>query len=188
VREVRSKTFFFDRGGRAPAASMLKQELAFIKAVSTLQVTPALLRELRTALSTRKRRTVVPVGIRGGAPGVGPRTSQSPLSRLAGKRKGNELANTGDSMEPAIRRQHLTLGPRLCPQNHHPRANRRSTTAGSSVHPREGRHTRPFWPGPQHRFIQVGRSSPQPWIRTRLNPLSQLRQQPGACPTTCPGL
>jgi hypothetical protein len=52
---------------------MLKQEeLAFIKAVSTLQVTPGLLRELRTELSTRKRRTVVPAGIRGRAPGGGP--------------------------------------------------------------------------------------------------------------------
>ena len=47
---------------------MLKQEeLAFIKAISTLQVTPALLRELRTALSSRKRRTVVSAGIRGRA-------------------------------------------------------------------------------------------------------------------------
>ena len=83
---------------------MLKQEeLAFIKAVSTLQVTPALLRELRTALSTRNR-TVVPARFRGRAPGGGPRTSQRPPSRQAGKRKANELANSGDSMEPAIRR------------------------------------------------------------------------------------
>ena len=82
---------------------MLKQELAFIKAVSTLQVTPALLKELKTALSTRKR-TVMPAGIRGRAPGGGPRTTQRPPSRLTGKRKANELANSGDSMEPAIRR------------------------------------------------------------------------------------
>jgi hypothetical protein len=49
---------------------MLKQEeLASIKAVSSLQVTPALLRELRSALFARKRRTVVPAGFRGRAPG-----------------------------------------------------------------------------------------------------------------------
>ena len=59
-----------DGGGRAPAAAMLKQEeLASIKAVSSLQVTPALLRELRSALFARKRRTVVPAGFRGRAPG-----------------------------------------------------------------------------------------------------------------------
>ena len=166
---------------------MLKQELAFIKAISTLQVTPALLRELRTALSTRKRRTVVPAGSRGRAPGGGPRTSQRPPSRQAGKRKANELANSGTQWRLPLGAQHLTLGPRPYPQNH-PRENRRPTAAGSSAHPREGRQTRPFWPGPQHRFTQVGRSNPQPWIRTRPNPLSQLRQQPRACPTTCSGL
>ena len=41
-----------DRRRTAPAAAMLRQEeLAFIKAMSTLQVTPALLKELRMALS-----------------------------------------------------------------------------------------------------------------------------------------
>ena len=46
----------------------------------------------------------MPAEIRGRAPGGGPRTSQRPPSRLAGKRKANELANSGDSMEPAIKR------------------------------------------------------------------------------------
>jgi hypothetical protein len=105
VYEECAANHFSNRGRRAPAAAMLKQEeLAFIKAVSTLQVTPALLRELRTALTTRKRRTVVPAGFRGRAPGGGPRTSQRPPGRLAGKRKANELANSGESMEPPIRR------------------------------------------------------------------------------------
>ena len=188
VYEECAANLFTNRGRRAPAAAMLKQEeLAFINAVSTLQVTPALLREQRTALSTRKRRTVVPAGFRGRAPGGGPRTSQRPPSRQAGKRKAKELQTRGTQWSLPLGTQHLMLGPRPYPQNH-PRENRRSTASGSSAHPWEGRHTRPFWPGPQHRFTQVGRSSPQPWIRTRPNPLSQLRQQPGACPTTCPGL
>ena len=43
-------------------------------------------------------------GIRDRAPGGGPRLSQRPPSRLTVKRKDNELAISGDSMEPTIRR------------------------------------------------------------------------------------
>jgi hypothetical protein len=52
---------------------MLRQEeLAFfIKAISTLQLSPAVLRELRTALSRRKKKPVVPAGSRSTAPGGG---------------------------------------------------------------------------------------------------------------------
>ena len=81
-----------------------QEELAFIRAMSALQVTPALLKELRMALSSRKKKTVVFAGSRSTAPGGGPKSSQRPSSRLAGKRKVNELASSGDSMEPAIRR------------------------------------------------------------------------------------
>jgi len=44
---------------------MLRQEeLAFVKAVSTMQLSPAILKELRMALSRRKMKPVVPAGIR----------------------------------------------------------------------------------------------------------------------------
>jgi hypothetical protein len=81
---------------------MLRQdELAFIKAISSLQVSPALLRELRLALASRKKRkTAVSAGSRSTAHGGGPKAS----SQLAGKRKANELISSGDSMEPANRR------------------------------------------------------------------------------------
>ena len=83
---------------------MLKQEnLAFIKAVTTLQVTPALLRELRTALSARKRRTVVSAEIRGRAHAGGSRSSQRAPSRIAGKHEASVLAFSGEYIEPAIR-------------------------------------------------------------------------------------
>ena len=96
---------FVDGGGRDPAAAMMKQEeLAFNKDVSTLQVTPSLLKELMTGLSSRKRRTVVSAGICGRAPGGGTSSSQRPPSRLAGRHKTTELANSGDAMEPAITR------------------------------------------------------------------------------------
>jgi len=74
---------------------MLKQdELAFIKAVSTMQPSPALLKELRTALasSKKKRKTVVAAGSRGTTLSGGPKASQRPTSLKAGKRKANELA------------------------------------------------------------------------------------------------
>jgi hypothetical protein len=49
---------------------MLRQEeLVFIKAISTLQVSPAILKEVRMALSRRKKKPAVPAGSRSTAPG-----------------------------------------------------------------------------------------------------------------------
>jgi hypothetical protein len=45
---------------------MLRQEeLAFLKAMSTLQVSPVFLRELKLAMSRRKKKAAVLVGSRG---------------------------------------------------------------------------------------------------------------------------
>jgi hypothetical protein len=83
---------------------MLRQEeLAFIKAISTLQLSPALLRELRTALSRRKKKSVVAAGSCSTTSIVGARASQRSLTQLAGKRKANELTSSGGSFEPANR-------------------------------------------------------------------------------------
>jgi len=85
---------------------MLRQEeLAFIKAISTIQLSPAILKELRMALSRRKKKPVVPAGSRSTTSGSGARDPQRPTSQLAGKRKANELASSGVSAEPANRRQ-----------------------------------------------------------------------------------
>jgi hypothetical protein len=66
---------------------MLRQdELAFIKAISSLQVLPALLRELRLALTSRKK-TAVCAGSCSTTNGGGPKDS----SQLEGKRKANAL-------------------------------------------------------------------------------------------------
>jgi hypothetical protein len=84
---------------------MLRQEeLDYIKAISTLQLSPAVLRELRTALSRRKKKPVVPAGSRSSVPGGRAGAPQRPNGQLAGKRKANELARSGDSSEPANRR------------------------------------------------------------------------------------
>jgi len=80
---------------------MLRQdELDFIKTISTSQMSPALIKELRLAMARRKKKPAVPAGKRSTTSGSGTRASQ----QLAGKRKANELASSGEPMEPANRR------------------------------------------------------------------------------------
>ena len=102
---------------------MLRQEeLAFIKATSMLQLSPALLKELKLAMSHRKK-PALPAGSRSTTSGSGATASQ----QLAGKCKANELASSGNLMEPANRRPAPGAGsaPLL-------------SAAGNSGHPREG--------------------------------------------------
>ena len=76
---------------------MLRQdELAFMKAISTLQVLPALLKELQLAMVWRKKKPAVPAGRRSTTSGSWSRASQ----QLAGKQKSDKLASLGDSMGP----------------------------------------------------------------------------------------
>jgi hypothetical protein len=84
---------------------MLRQEeLAFIKALSTMDFSTALFHELRKALARGNKKPTVPAGIRSTTYGGGPIASQRSSGHLTGKRKANELASLGDSSEPAIRR------------------------------------------------------------------------------------
>src|SRR5215510_15930126 len=87
---------------------MLKQEeLAFIKALSSMDFSTGLIKEVRAALAARrKKRPAVPAWnhrTTGGVPGASQRTSTS--TRPAEKRKATELASSGDPSEPATRRQ-----------------------------------------------------------------------------------
>ena len=94
---------------------MLRQEeLAFFKAISTMQLSPAILNELRMALSRRKKMPVVPVGMRRTISTSGAR---DPQSLLAGKRKSNKLASSGYSVDPAIRRPAPDAGSAPLPAN-----------------------------------------------------------------------
>jgi hypothetical protein len=71
-----------------------QEELAFIKTLSTLQISLALLKELRTALaSSKKKKTLGSAGSRG--------TTLRPSSLNTGKRKANELVSSGGTTEPA---------------------------------------------------------------------------------------
>jgi hypothetical protein len=85
---------------------MLRQEeLDFIKAIFTLQLSPGFLKELRTSLLSRNnKKAEVSAGSRGTALRGVHKTSQRLPSQHAGKRKTNELASSGDSNEPANRR------------------------------------------------------------------------------------
>jgi hypothetical protein len=163
---------------------MLRQdELAFIKAIASLQVSLALLRELRSALASRKKKkkTAMAAGSRSAAGGGGPKAS----SQLAGKRKANELLSSGDSMDPTNRRPAPDTGSVLLPASLSV-TGEQAAISSQQLGPSEGGASmRPYWLETSPRSSQVGRSSPQPWIRTRPNPLSQRRQQTGAYLATC---
>jgi len=115
--------------------------------------------------------------------------ARAPHRLLAGKRKANELASSGDSPEPATRRPAPDAGSAPVPANSSEVTGEHADfAAGTSYPPKEGRRTRLSWPGPPRLIREVGRSSPQPWIQARLNPLSRPKQSIGACLATCPGL
>jgi len=66
------------------------------------QPSPALLKELRKAVtSARKMRPTVPTGSRNTPFGGTSTASHRSSSKVAGKRKANELAGSGDSTETA---------------------------------------------------------------------------------------
>jgi hypothetical protein len=117
---------------------MLRQEeLAFIKALSTFQVSLAVLKELSMARSRTKKKPLVPAGNRSTMPAGGARVPQRTSSQLAGKCKANELASSGDLSEPANRRV-PRLGRRLYLRHPLSRANKLQLAAGNSYPPGEG--------------------------------------------------
>jgi len=86
---------------------MLRQdELVFLKAISSIQLSSALLKELRKAVANVKTKTrpTVPTRSRSTTFGGASITSHRSSTKIAGKRKANELASSGDSSEPATRR------------------------------------------------------------------------------------
>jgi hypothetical protein len=78
-----------------------QEEVTFIKALSTTQLSPAI---LRAAMSRRQKKPLVPAGIRRTISASGARAPRRLPSLLTGKRKANQLASSGDSSEPANRR------------------------------------------------------------------------------------
>ena len=97
---------------RSSCLSMMLQqeELAFIKALSNLELSPAVLKELKLALSRRKKKPLVPAESRSTTSGGEARAPQRLYGQLAGKRKTNELASSGESFAPGNRRLALSAG------------------------------------------------------------------------------
>jgi len=54
--------FFVVRRSSCQSIKLRQEELAFFKAISTLQLSPAILKVLRMALSRRKKKSAVPAG------------------------------------------------------------------------------------------------------------------------------
>ena len=166
-----------------------KEELAFIKAISTIRPSPALLRELRVALSRRKKKPVVLAGsIRQNIWRLGQAPQDHLDSSRASVKSTSRQARASHSSQ-LIGAQRLALGPHLCPRVHRQsRAKKLLPETGNSGLLIEGRRTWLLWQDPSPCLSQVGRSSPQPWVLTSLNPLSHPRQPTGAYLATCPGL
>jgi hypothetical protein len=87
------------------------------KAISTLQLSPAILKELIIALSRRKN-SAVSAGSCCTEPGGEVRALQRPSRQFLGKRKANELVSSGDSSEPVNKRPAPSEGSAPCPRVH----------------------------------------------------------------------
>jgi hypothetical protein len=81
---------------------MLRQEeLAFIKAMGTIKLSPVLLRELRKAMAASNKRKNVPAS----TSGVIDEATTTPEKPSACKRKTEEISNDSATDEPASRRR-----------------------------------------------------------------------------------
>jgi len=87
--------------------------LAFRKVISTLLVSPDLLKELRLVIARRTKKPAGPAGKRSTTSANETRASQ----QLAGKRKPNELASSCDYIEPTNRRPAPGAGSAPLPAN-----------------------------------------------------------------------
>jgi len=145
---------------------MLRQEeLAFVKAISTMQLSPAILKELRMASYRRKKKPVVPAEIRSTTSAGGARAPQRLPSLLASKRKANELASSGDSSEPAIRHSAPDAGSAPLPANSSEVTGEHAASCSQHlVSPEGGEKYASVLAGPMPLISQVDLSSPQTWI------------------------
>jgi hypothetical protein len=140
--------------GSSCRCAMLRQEvLAFIKALSTLLFSPAILREVRTAMSQRKKKTVLLAWCRGATSGGGAR---APIDYLVSSResvKPKSRQARGSHSSPPTEAHCLAMGPRLCPRmQRQRRENKLLSAGGNSGLSREGLRTRLCWPRPLPRL------------------------------------
>jgi len=102
--------------------------------------------------------------------------------------KAKELVSSGNTIEPANRRPAPDAGSAALPAISSVTGELAAVGRRQLGPPEGGVTYATVLAGPIPRFSQVGRSSQQPWIRTRPNPLSHPGQPIGSCLSTCPGL
>jgi hypothetical protein len=168
---------------------MRQEELAIFKAISTLKLSPALLKELRSAKSRRRRKQAVPAGIRSTTLGSGAKAPQRAWSQLvAGKRKANELASSGESTEPANRRPATGAGSAPLPALPSVTGELDAASSRQLGPPQGGATYAAILAGPVARHETGGWLKPKAMDSDPSNPLPFPSQPTGACLTTCPGL
>jgi hypothetical protein len=90
-----------EEGKLLPGAMLRQEELAFIKAIGTMELSPVLLRELRKAMAVAKKKVLASIASTGGDVGEAPTFLEQPNVSV---RKAEELSSTDCTDEPANRR------------------------------------------------------------------------------------
>lgn len=119
---------------------MLRQEeLAFIEAISTLQLSPALVKGLRMALSSRRKKSAVSAGSAALRPEVVSKPPNVHPACTRASEKPTSWQVQASRSSPPTGAQRLALGPRLCPRAHHQsRKNKLQAASGNTGLLREG--------------------------------------------------
>ena len=78
--------------------------ISLFKAIPTMQLSPAIRKEMRKVISRQTKKPVVLAGNRSTTTGCGATDPKRSSAQLTGKRKANELASSGGSLEPVNRR------------------------------------------------------------------------------------
>jgi hypothetical protein len=151
-------------------------------------VSPAILKEVRMALSRRKKEPAVPAGSRSTAPGRGARAPLRPSSELVGKRKANELASSGGSPEPANRRPAPSDQSAPLPASSAVTGEKAASSSRQLGPPEGGATYAAILAGPVAPFQPSGSLKLTAVDSEMSEPLSHLRLTTGACLATCPGL
>ena len=108
--------FFVVKRSSCRSIMLRQEELAFFKAISTLQLSPAILKELRMAHSRRKKKSAVPAGSRSTAPGGGAGAPNEHQDSLRASAKPTSWQALATHPSPQTGAQCLAKVLRLCPR------------------------------------------------------------------------
>ena len=178
---------------------LMQEEIAFLKAISSVELSPAVLRELRKAIATKKRTKAAACSkaktsrvalikrhaTTSGAESEAHSSSRKASKPIAGKRKAEELLNPNGMTVPANRRPtpDTLVGSERLSTSSEPTAESSLQLYATEVRPAYATVVAPTLSS------QVGSPSPKTMVRTLPNLLPLPRQPSGAyLLKTCPGL